>query len=90
LLGFSEKADYEEETIRLKSGDMIVAFTDGVNEVENPAGEEFGECGIIRFIQSHRGQTADKICSGLYRKIKNFSKNRKFRDDFTILIVKVK
>jgi len=41
LLGFTETSGYEEENVRLKSGDIIVAFTDGVNEVENPAGEEF-------------------------------------------------
>ncbi len=89
LLGFTDVAGYEEENVRLKNGDIIVAFTDGVNEVENPAGEEFGERGIIRFIQSHRGQAAAEISNGLYRRIKKFSKNRKFRDDFTILIVKV-
>ncbi len=90
LLGFSEEATYEESTMPLKSGDIIIAFTDGVHEVENARGEEFGEIGILHYIQSHRLNTAPDIAAGLYRKIRGFSHKRKFRDDFTVLIIKVK
>ena len=34
---------YEEATVDLQSGDVLVAFTDGVTEALNVAEEEFGE-----------------------------------------------
>jgi sigma-B regulation protein RsbU (phosphoserine phosphatase) len=33
---------YEQQTIQLQSGDVLVVYTDGVTEALNPAGVEFG------------------------------------------------
>jgi serine phosphatase RsbU (regulator of sigma subunit) len=90
LIGFSDSSTYEQKTISLHHGDIVCAFTDGVFEVQNPAGEEFGEQAIVEFIQQNPGLTVAELSNGLYKKIKNFSKHTSFRDDFTILIVKVR
>ena len=90
LLGFSESSVYQEQTVALESGDVICAYTDGVFEAANPAGEEFGEQAIGDFIEANRQLGAAELGEGLYKKITNFSQNAKFRDDFTILIVKVR
>jgi sigma-B regulation protein RsbU (phosphoserine phosphatase) len=90
LTGFVESAQYQKETIEMQSGDVIVAYTDGVSEVENPAGEEFGEKAVIDFIKENRSLPAPELSTGLYRKILDFSQGKKFRDDFTLIIVKVK
>jgi phosphoserine phosphatase RsbU/P len=90
LIGFSAGSTYEQKTITLSRGDVICAFTDGVFEVQNPAGEEFGEMAMVDFIQKNPGLSAADLSAGLYKKIKNFAKNTSFRDDFTILIVKAR
>jgi len=90
LIGFSGSSAYQEKTLPLRSGDVICAFTDGVFEVQNPAGDEFGEQAIIDFIQANRQLAAAELSDSLYKKIKSFSHKTKFRDDFTILIVKVR
>ena len=36
-------AVYEEKTIILEPGDLLVAYTDGIVEPENVYGEQFGE-----------------------------------------------
>jgi serine phosphatase RsbU (regulator of sigma subunit) len=90
LIGFSASSTYEEQTILLSRGDIVCAFTDGVFEVQNAGGEEFGEKAIVEFILQNSGLTAAELSSGLYKKIKNFTKKTSFRDDFTILIVKVR
>ena len=43
MLGLFPDADYEAGEVPLLPGDVLVAFTDGVSEALNPAGEEFGE-----------------------------------------------
>ena len=90
LIGFSACSTYKQETIPLCPGDIICAFTDGVFEVQDAEGEEFGEKAIVEFICQNSRLTAAELSSGLYKKIKNFTKKTSFRDDFTIVIVKVR
>ncbi len=90
LLGVSNESAYQEQSVALESGDIICAFTDGVFEVQDRAGREFGEQAIADFIRAHRRLAAAELGDALYRRIKKFSGKAKFRDDFTILIVKVR
>jgi len=90
LLGFSSQGDYQQQTVPLAGGDVICAFTDGVLEVQNRAGEEFGEAAIAAFVQANRHLAAAKLGDALYKRIKNYSQKTKFRDDFTLMIIKVR
>jgi serine phosphatase RsbU (regulator of sigma subunit) len=76
--------------VALAVGDVICAFTDGVFEAQNRAGREFGEQAIADFIRANRGLAAAELGDALYRRIKSYSQKEKFRDDFTIMIVKVR
>jgi sigma-B regulation protein RsbU (phosphoserine phosphatase) len=90
LLGVSGQSSYQEQTVALASGDVICAFTDGVFEAQDRAGREFGEQAIADFIQTNRSLAAAELGDALYRRIKNYSQKTRFRDDFTIMIVKVR
>ncbi len=90
LTGFVEEADYEKEELQLQSGDIIVAFTDGVPEVENASGEEFGEEAVCDFVKENKHLCAQEITDNLFKTINDFSQKTKFRDDFTLIILKVK
>lgn len=90
LTGFLATAEYEKETLDMQSGDIIVAFTDGVPEVENPAGEEYGLERVIEFVKANRGLSAEKMTAALYADTLEFSQGTKFRDDFTLIILKAK
>jgi sigma-B regulation protein RsbU (phosphoserine phosphatase) len=90
LTGFIEEAQYEKETIKLEPGDLIAAFTDGVPEVENKAGEEFGIDLMIEFLQNNRCLSAVELTTALFKAITDFSQGKKFRDDFTLFILKAK
>jgi len=90
LLGFNGNETYRERTVALAGGDVICAFTDGVPEVQNRAGAEFGEQAIADFIQANRGLGAAELGNALYKRIKAYSQKTKFRDDFTIMIIKVR
>ena len=43
VVGAFPFARYEEKTVMLEHGDMLVAYTDGIVEPENAYGEMFGE-----------------------------------------------
>lgn len=90
LTGFLDSSQYEKETIYLKSGDIIAAFTDGVPEVENRQGEEFGKAAMIKFLQENRELSAKELTQALQKRIMDFSEQIKPRDDFTLIVLKVK
>jgi len=46
-LGILEPTDYEQFAIRLRPGDLIVLYTDGVTESTNAAGQQLGEAGLL-------------------------------------------
>lgn len=53
-IGAFEQLEYEQETLALQSGDVLVAFTDGVTEAMNTAGEEFDEARLQTVMPGRR------------------------------------
>src|SRR5204862_7521471 len=56
VLGLFEQASFEEEALRLQRGDFIVAFSDGVSEALNEAGEEFSDERLLACLAANRTQ----------------------------------
>jgi len=79
----------EPEQITLESDDVLVWYTDGLTEAENPAGEEFGPGKIFDIVRSNRGAGAQEIVDLLYQEVINFSGRDTFDDDLTIMVLKV-
>jgi serine phosphatase RsbU (regulator of sigma subunit) len=55
---------HEEGAVQLDTGDLVVAYTDGVTEIVNPAGEEWGEEGLLRAVAEHHAQGPTKWSRG--------------------------
>ncbi len=56
-LGVDAAATYSDETEKIEEGDLIILYTDGVSEAENPRGESFGEEGLKSVISKTPGET---------------------------------
>ena len=41
-----EEATYRHERVTIEPGDLLVLYTDGITEAENPRGEAFDEAGL--------------------------------------------
>jgi sigma-B regulation protein RsbU (phosphoserine phosphatase) len=52
---------YVEEAVQLSPGDLVLAYTDGVIEAENPAGEEWGVEGLRRTTVACDAEPTDEI-----------------------------
>lgn len=88
LLGVFRTWKYEQRTIELQPGDRILMFTDGVNEAENLAGDEFSEERLVTVFQKLRGFSADDIQSKILDAVRDYC-NGNFRDDATLLVIAV-
>ena len=89
ILGCLPDQNYEQGFIRIKPGDLIFMYTDGVSEAMNSAEEEFGEKRIEQYIRAHISAPVSDILTGLEREIISFCESAPLMDDFTLLIAKV-
>jgi len=79
---------YEEGVIQLSPGDLVVAFTDGVIEAVNPAGEEWGVDGLLRVAALSGAEDADGVVRAVFASLDEFSRGRQ-TDDATVAALRV-
>ena len=65
VLGIEETAQYGEERVQLNPGDLIVLYTDGLIEMLDAQGQEFGLERLQDLIIGHRGAPAMELASAL-------------------------
>lgn len=87
VLGALPGAAYEEASAALESGDLLVLFSDGFTEAENPAGEVFDEREITRRIDQLPGLPAQVLASSLAEELATFAPGEP-SDDRTLLMLR--
>ena len=88
IVGMFEHATYEEETVQLDPGDIVVVVSDGVSEALSAAGEEFGDTRLQAAVMPHTGASPDVILERLLAGVREFTKGAVQNDDVTALVVK--
>jgi phosphoserine phosphatase RsbU/P len=79
---------YQEGAIQLNPGDLVVAYTDGVTEAVNPAGEEWGVEGLQKAAAESRAQCADDLVHEIFASMDEFSRGG-LTDDATVIVLRV-
>jgi sigma-B regulation protein RsbU (phosphoserine phosphatase) len=89
-VGMFAESDYAEGSLQLSPGDLVVAYTDGVIEAANRAGEEWGIEGLLQAASACQAQglrgTEDMVQS-IFRSMDDFSGGRQ-HDDATVLVLR--
>jgi phosphoserine phosphatase RsbU/P len=89
VIGLLDFARYEQATITLQPGDILVAFTDGVSEALNKDGEEFGEERLEACILAHRHLNAEALREKLVEALQDWCTGTPQYDDITLVVLKV-
>jgi phosphoserine phosphatase RsbU/P len=74
--------------VQLRSGDLIIAYTDGVTEAVNPVGEEWGVEGIRKAADENPAQPPEDIAGAIFTSMDQFSRGRQ-ADDATVIVARV-
>jgi serine phosphatase RsbU (regulator of sigma subunit) len=88
VLGLFEHATFDEETLSLSPGDVIVAFSDGVSEAMNEAGDEFTDQRLLAAIEAHRSKPPQELLDALLADVRAFCGQAMPNDDVTMVIVR--
>ena len=81
--------EYTQGEIELRSGDLLVGFTDGISEAMNPAEEEWGEPAMLECLKTITDKPSHEILPIVVASADAFANGAKQHDDMTMIIVKV-
>ena len=88
VLGLFEHAKFEQETVQLQPGDLVILFSDGVTEAMNPAMDEFTDDRLLDCANTHRGQTPQEVLDALLADVHEFCAGATQSDDITVVMVR--
>lgn len=90
ILGLFEGLTFEEETVTLAPGDVLVLFSDGVAEALSQEGEEYGEARILESLKASGSTDARAVLDSLLASVRNFTVGAPQSDDVTAMVVRFK
>jgi phosphoserine phosphatase RsbU/P len=89
-LGIFEEATYDERTVILDPGDIVVFYSDGIGDAQNRGGEFFGSAPVAKMVAENPGLSADGLADRILVEADRFSGGQHASDDRTLVVLKVK
>ena len=89
VIGLFPQMAYEEATVSLQSGDVLVIFTDGVTEAMNERDEEFGEERLKALLPEILCLPVGEISARISAELKAWINDAPQYDDLTFVVMKV-
>lgn len=89
-LGEREESEYQTAQVQLHAGDQIFFYTDGIMDVQNPAGESLGERAFLKSLISsiNEGVDPEQRVEILRNSIEGFRQESELIDDVTLFLLR--
>jgi phosphoserine phosphatase RsbU/P len=89
VVGLFEEFPYEQRTINVEPGSLLVAFSDGLTEPENVYGEEYGSLRLKDEIMRQRANVPDRIAENLIAAAEQWAGSPEQADDITVVVARM-
>jgi serine phosphatase RsbU (regulator of sigma subunit) len=87
-LGMFDRSTYASVQTGIGPGDMLLLYSDGITEAENPAGEPLEEAGLEAVVDSYPDATPAQLGAHIVKAVEDYAQASRFADDLTILVLK--
>jgi serine phosphatase RsbU (regulator of sigma subunit)/biotin operon repressor len=87
VLGLFKDWECQAQEARIRPGDILALYTDGVTEACNEHGEEFGEERLAKALRRGYDLSASELLSVVVDEVRRFSPNEQ-HDDITLIVAK--
>jgi sigma-B regulation protein RsbU (phosphoserine phosphatase) len=87
VVGLFDGMEYQEQTVQLHSGDLFIAFSDGMTEPENDFGE-FGEDRLVETIAACRDLPLDRVTEHAVAAVQDWIGSQEQPDDVTLVLAR--
>jgi len=88
VLGMFENHGYEQDSVVLAPGDVVVIYSDGLTDAIDAAEREFGEQRLVEVVNEHRKHSAAVILDALFDAVGRHQFDQPQFDDTTAVIIK--
>jgi phosphoserine phosphatase RsbU/P len=88
-IGLLENREYEEVAIETQPGDVILFYSDGVEDQLNAREEDYGRSRVLRLLKRHGADTPKAIANALFLDIDEFREVTPLTDDQSVVVMKV-
>jgi sigma-B regulation protein RsbU (phosphoserine phosphatase) len=89
VVGLSPDAAFDEGHVQLEAGDLLVAYTDGISEAWNEAGDEWGDEAVQQLVRGCRELSPADVVTRITRGADMFAAGASQHDDMTVVAVRV-
>jgi phosphoserine phosphatase RsbU/P len=89
FIGMFKDTEFEEKKIAIKPGDRFFFFTDGIIEIQNEEGVQFGKDGLKAIVQANPGLNIKHLSDVVLSELMMYMKETAFPDDITLLITEI-
>ena len=86
-LGMFESASFESRRFHLNEGDLLIVYSDGLTDAENPQQEMFGEERLLEIIQGEAPAGSRAVEQRILKGIADFTQSTPQTDDITFMVV---
>jgi len=87
ILGMFDVASYQPESFRLGEKDILVIYSDGLTDAQNPLEEMFGDERLLAIIRQHGPSGSQAIEQELLKAIQEFTDGTPQTDDVTFVVI---
>ncbi|MGH9803941.1 MAG: PP2C family protein-serine/threonine phosphatase [Candidatus Acidiferrales bacterium] len=89
VVGMFRDAQFEEASVVLQPGDWLVAYTDGITEVENSYEEEFGSARLLDFLsRTADSATPERLIEDVLAELEEWAPHTEPSDDRTLVVAR--
>ncbi len=88
VLGFLDETPYEEASVAIAPGDLLVAYSDGVTEAMDGADEPFGAERLIALLENSLEKPVDAVVGSVVAAVRQHAGDAPQSDDITVVAVK--
>ena len=88
-IGLWPGLEYDGERIEDISGQMLVIYTDGLNEAENRQQEQLGDDRLLEILETMSMRSAKEVIETLYEAVRQHRAGAEPNDDLTIMSIRV-
>jgi sigma-B regulation protein RsbU (phosphoserine phosphatase) len=88
-VGIFADSQFGSATFQFEIDDVLLAYTDGITEVENPQREQWGEQSLVALLRSCSRKSPEEIINAILEQLTAFANGQPQRDDVTLLVMRV-
>lgn len=89
IIGAFPGQKYTQETLQLRPGDLFVAYTDGLTDATNSAGDAFGEERLQRLVADNAQLEPEALQEVILGDVARYTFGVPLEDDITLIIARV-